>query len=157
VMDQPLVSLPLCQPAASDVLGAIHRMFDHSRRRVARKMKDVVLTMLQSNQHLLMRALKLREAVWTRWQVTKYTFARPLQWDGPMRHQSAAPVCDPTPSCLLAAMAARGLDAIWTRHSTPRMSSMVRRSRPARRRLAKIPDASRRGFDMAGSCSETFA
>jgi uncharacterized surface protein with fasciclin (FAS1) repeats len=145
VIDQLLVSLPLCQPAASDVLGTIHRTFDHSRRRVARKMKDVVLTMLQSNQHLLMRALKLREAVWTRWQVTKHKFARPLQWRGPMRHQSAAPVCDLDAIMLYRrAMAARGLYAIkdiYAFYSANVLDGSSIAAAPAAR-LAKIPDAS---------------
>jgi tetratricopeptide (TPR) repeat protein len=108
-------------------------------------MKNVVLTVLQSNQHLLTRALELREAVWTRWQVAKSAFAKPLQWGGPVRHQSAVPVCDPEALILYRrAMSARGLDAIkdiYAFYSSNVLGGSSIAAAPAAR-LAKIPDAS---------------
>jgi tetratricopeptide (TPR) repeat protein len=153
VIDQPLASLPLRRPSASDLLGAIYRMFDHVRRRAVRKAKDIVLTFFQTKQHVLMCALKLREAMRAWLQVAIHKIAAPLLRSTPTHHRpasasasaSASAVPDPEAVMLYRrAVAARGLGAIkdiYGFYSASVLNGASIAAAPAAR-LAKIPDAS---------------
>jgi hypothetical protein len=145
VIDRPLASLPLRRPAASDVLGAICRMFDHACRRAVRKAKDIALTFLRSDQPVLMRALKLRETM-RRWrQAATHRIAAPLLRSGPAQHPSTAAVLDSAAVMLYRrAVAARALGAIkdvYAFYSADVLNGASIAAEPAVR-LAKIPDAS---------------
>ena len=145
VIDRPLAPLPLRRPTASDMLGATHRMFDHACRRAVRKAKDFALNLFRSDQHVLMRALNLREAMhtWSRGAMSK--IAAPLLRSGPTRHRSTGVVSDLGAVMLYRrAAAARGLGAIkdiYAFYAADVLDGASIAAAPAAR-LAKIPDAS---------------
>jgi uncharacterized surface protein with fasciclin (FAS1) repeats len=113
VIDRPLAPLPLRRPTASDMLAATYRMFEHACRRAVRKGKDVTLTMFRSDQHVLTRALNLREAMRTWSRGAMYRIAVRLLQSGPTRLRSTGVVPDSDALMLYRrAVAARGLGAI---------------------------------------------